>query len=216
MKKVSAILLGAGESKRMGFDKLSLPLGKMTVLERSLDVLVRSKVKEVIVVLGGRTKRMRRCLEGPKVKVIINPRYRKGMSTSIRQGLKLIGSDSRGILIALGDEPFVKRRTIDALIDTFLRRQGGIVVPFFRGRKGHPVIFDRKYEKELMGLRGDAGAKTILEKYPYDMVKVRTKCEGVVKDLDIWKDYRRLKVKHYKRESTKSERAERKEGVAEN
>ena len=189
--RVSAILLGAGESKRMGVDKLSLPLGKKTVLERSLDPLVRSKVKEVIVVLGGRTKGMRVCLEGLKVKVIINPQCRKGMSTSIRQGLQAISPDSQGILIALGDQPFVKRRTIDALIDAFFRKKGGIVVPSFNGRKGHPVVFDRKYEKDLMRLRGDAGGRTILEKYSYDVVEARTKSEGVVKDLDTWKEYRK-------------------------
>lgn len=198
MLKISAILLGAGKSKRMGVDKLSLPLGRKTVLERSLDALLRSKVKEVIVVLGGRTKRLRGCLEGLKVKVIINPQYRKGMSTSIRRGLRAISPDSQGILIALGDQPFVKRRTIDALIDGFLRKKGGIVVPFFNGRKGHPVIFDRKYEKELMKLRGDAGGRTILEKYSYDVIEARTKSEGVVKDLDTWKEYEKLGVKGYK------------------
>jgi molybdenum cofactor cytidylyltransferase len=182
----------------MGVDKLSLPLGRKTVLERSLDALLRSKVKEVIVVLGGRTKRLRGCLEGLKVKVIINPQYRKGMSTSIRRGLRAISPDSQGILIALGDQPFVKRRTIDALIDGFLRKKGGIVVPFFNGRKGHPVIFDRKYEKELMKLRGDAGGRTILEKYSYDVIEARTKSEGVVKDLDTWKEYEKLGVKGYK------------------
>jgi molybdenum cofactor cytidylyltransferase len=146
VKKVSAILLGAGQSRRMGVDKLSLPLGKRSVLERSLDTLVRSKVKEVVVVLGSRTKGMRGCLEGLKVKVIINLQSRKGMSTSIRHGLQAIRPDSQGILIALGDQPFVKTKTINALIDAFFRRKGGIVVPSFRG-KGHPVISIKNIRK---------------------------------------------------------------------
>ncbi len=196
--KVSAILLGAGQSRRMGFDKLSLPLGKKTVLERSVDAFVRSNVKEVVVVLGGRTKALRGTLEGFKVKVIINPQYRKGMSTSIRQGIRAISPESQGILIALGDQPFVKRRTINALIGAFFRRKRGIVVPSFRGEKGHPVIFDRRYKKELLALRGDAGGKRVLEKYSHDVTEVQTKCEGVVKDLDTREDYKKLKVKSYK------------------
>ena len=190
MVKVSAILLGAGESKRMGANKLALPWGGKTVFERCLDNLLRSDVNEVVVVLGKKTKEMRCQLERTGVKVVLNPFYRKGMSTSIRKGIQAIGPGSEGILIALGDQPFLKTVTINALVRAFARRQETIVVPSFQGEMGHPVIFHRKHERELLRLKGDAGARSILQRHPEDVRVVRVTSEGVVKDIDTRDDYR--------------------------
>ena len=189
MAKVSAILLGAGESKRMGVNKLSLPWGKETVLEHCLRTLLRSNVKEVILVLSDRTKGMGSRFKGRGVKVVMNPRYRGGMSTSIRRGIQATDQGAEGILIALGDQPLLQTRTINALIRAFARSKGGIVLPSYRGRRGHPVLFDRCYKKTLLSLRGDVGGKSILERDPGKVVEVRTKSEAVVKDIDTWKDY---------------------------
>jgi molybdenum cofactor cytidylyltransferase len=189
--KISAILLGAGESKRMGFDKLSLPYGKKTILEHCLDVLLRSKVKEVVVVLSNRTKGMESRIRGPRVKIVINPYYKKGMSTSLRWGIQAIDPATQGILIALGDQPSLKTRTVDALIRAFVKRKGKIILPTFRSQKGNPVIFDKKFEEELLRLEGDRGGKSIVEKHRQDVRRVSVKSEGVVKDIDTWKDYKK-------------------------
>ena len=141
---ISAILLGAGKSKRMGVDKLSLPWGKKTVLEHCLETLLRSKVEEVVVVLDLRKKGIKDLFLRPRVKIVINPYSKKGMSTSIRRGLQAIDPYSQGILIALGDQPFLKTRTINALIRAFSQRKEGIILPSFQGRMGHPVIFHQK------------------------------------------------------------------------
>jgi molybdenum cofactor cytidylyltransferase len=119
----------------------------------------------------------------------MNSHAEKGMSTSIRRGLQVIRPDSQGILIALGDQPFLKTRTINALIRAFGQEGEGIVIPSFRGRKGHPVIFHRRYKKELSNLKGDMGGKSILEKHPEDVKVVHSKSAGVVKDVDTWQDY---------------------------
>src|SRR3972149_10018018 len=87
---ISAILLGAGESKRMGRDKLSLPWGKETVLEHCLRILLRAEVQEVILVISNLAQWKQNRCDNPKIKVVLNPRYRKGMSTSIRKGLQAI------------------------------------------------------------------------------------------------------------------------------
>ena len=231
---VSAILLGAGESKRMGRNKLSLPWGKKTIFEHCLGTLLRSDVREVIVVLShrigwmenqwrgqnvnpstprpesrdlprglssGRRLRVdpeRRFFTLPskmrfgaaeRVKVVKNPYYKRGMSTSIRRGLQAIDPSSQGILIALGDQPLIKTRTINALIHAFVQRRGTIVVPSFRGKQGHPVIFHRRYLKELLKLKGDVGGRSIIEKHPEEVWLVSIKSEGVTKDIDTWKDY---------------------------
>jgi len=189
MVRISAILLGAGESKRMGANKLLLPWGKKIVLIHCVDTLLQSIVKEVIVVRGDRTKLMDSQLKGRKVRVVMNPHYRRGMSTSIRRGIRAIDPNSHGILIALADMPFVSARTVNALVRAFAQGKGEIIVPSFRGRKGHPVLFHKRYKKELLQLRGDVGGKSIIERHPEEARLVRTKSEGVVKDIDTWKDY---------------------------
>ena len=193
MLRVSAILLGAGESKRMGTDKLSLPWGRKTVFEHSLETLLRSKVKEVVTAIRDSKRTIVSNIKDPKLRVVINPYYKKGMSTSIRRGLQAIDPRSRGILIALGDQPLVKTRTVNALINAFVQRRGTIIVPSFYGRQGHPVIFHRRYLKELLKLKGDVGGKSILEKYPEEVCLVHVKSRGVTKDMDTWKDYESVK-----------------------
>ena len=189
MVRISAILLGAGESKRMGTNKLFLPWGRKTIFEQCLGTLLRSKVKEVIVVINERIVGKVNGLKDRKVKVVTNPSYKRGMSTSIRIGIKVMDPKSRGILIALGDQPFLKARTIDALLKAFSHWKGGIIVPSFRGKRGHPVIFHRRYEKKLLKLIGDMGGRSILEDHPEGVKAVRVKSEGVVKDIDTWEDY---------------------------
>jgi len=192
---ISAILLGAGESKRMGFDKLSLPWGKKTVLERCFQTLLRSKVREVVIVRGLRNRAGRNPFHGENIKVVTNPHPAGGMSTSIRKGLRAICPRSDGILIALGDQPFLKTRTINALVRVFDREEGRIIVPSFQGKTGHPVIFHKAYKKELMNLKGDVGGRSIIERHREDVRVVRVRSIGVVKDLDTWQDYEKWRKK---------------------
>ena len=192
---ISAILLGAGESKRMGFDKLSLPWGKKTVFEQCLQTLLRSKVQEVVIVLGVRSRRVRNPFHRKKIKIVVNPHAAGGMSTSIRKGLLKISPRSDGILIALGDQPFLKTRTINALIRAFGREEEGIVVPSFQGKTGHPVIFHKAFKKELMNLKGDVGGRSIVERHREDVRVVRVNSIGVVKDVDTWQDYEKGRKK---------------------
>jgi len=186
---ISAILLGAGEGNRMGRDKLSLPLGKRTVFQRSLETLVRSEVDEVIVVVREEPGDWKDHVKDKKVRFVFNPDYRRGMSTSVRRGIHAIHPKSRGILIALGDQPFLKSRTIDALIRAFLKARGSIVLPSYRGKRGHPVLFDRSYEKGLLQLEGDVGGRSVIEKHSERVVAVRTRSKAVIQDIDTWKDY---------------------------
>jgi len=189
MSIISAILLGAGESRRMGVDKLSLPWRRKTVLEHCFETLLQSEVQEIVVVLGNRNQRVKNRFQVGKTKVVVNPYSKRGMSTSIRKGLQAIRTSSAGILIALGDQPFLKTRTINTLVRAFDRRENGIILPSFRGRMGHPVIFHKRYRKELMNLRGDVGGRTVVDRHPEEVKVVPVKSEGVVKDVDTWQDY---------------------------
>jgi molybdenum cofactor cytidylyltransferase len=191
MKSISAILLAAGASKRMGRDKLTLAWRRETILEHCLETLLHSRAKEVVVVLGGTTARLSKRLERSNVKVVMNPYRRRGMSTSIRAGVLVLDRETEGILIALGDQPLLKSRTVDALIRAFETGKRSIVIPSFHGRRGHPVIFDRIYEEELLRLKGDQGAKSIVEHHHGEVRFVAVRSEGAVRDIDTPEDYRK-------------------------
>jgi molybdenum cofactor cytidylyltransferase len=189
MSRISAVLLGAGKSRRMGVDKLSLPWGRKSILEHCFETLMRSRVDELVVVLSTRNKRVRNQFRRRKVRTVINPLSKMGMSSSIRRGLQKIDPRCHGILIALGDQPFLKTRTINALIRAFDQGRGGIIVPSCRGRKGNPVIFDRKFKKELLNLRGDVGGRSIIACHPKDVRTVPVRSTGVIRDVDTWSAY---------------------------
>ena len=194
--KISAILLGAVESKRIGRDKLLLPWGKRTILEHCLQVLLRSKIKEVIVVLNPQNTVLTNGLGEKRIKVVLNPDYKKGMSSSIRRGIRALNPKSDGILIALGDMVFLRSRTIDAILRAFREEKGNIILPSFRGRQGHPVLFHRKYKGELLKIKGDTGGKSIIMKHPEDVFVIPVKSRGVIRDIDTWVEYKKeLRVK---------------------
>jgi molybdenum cofactor cytidylyltransferase len=186
---ISAILLAAGESNRMGQPKQLMPFGQSTILERTIDNLLNSAVSETIVVLGYRNEEIRQTISGKPVKIAINPDYQKGMSASIIAGLKQIDKRARAVLLALGDQPFVDSQTINSLVEAFIANKKGIIIPVYQGRRGNPVIFAIKYKGELSNLKGDIGGRDIIKCHPDDVLEVAVNCEGVSLDIDTAENY---------------------------
>ena len=181
---ISVIILAAGESKRMGKPKQLMPLGRTTILEQTIDNYLNSEVNEVIVVLGHRAEEVVRVIAARPVKLAINPNYQQGMSTSIIAGLNIVDSRARAVMLALGDQPFIDSQTLNRLIDEFYNHDKGIVIPVYRGRRGHPVIFSIRYKGELLGLKGDIGGREIIDRHPDDVLELAVNCEGICIDID--------------------------------
>ncbi len=186
---VSAILLAAGESKRMGKLKQLMPLGTKTILEQTIDNLLDSRVSEVIVVVGYKAEALVEKVATRPVKIAVNPAYHQGMSTSIVTGLKLVNDKARAVMLALADQPFTDSQTINRLIDEFDSHNRGIAIPVYQGRRGHPVIFAVKYKGELLRLKGDIGGREIIEQHPDDVLEVAVNCEGICIDIDTVDSY---------------------------
>jgi molybdenum cofactor cytidylyltransferase len=186
---ISAIVLAAGESNRMGQPKQLMPLGESTILEQAIDNLLNSAVDETIVVLGHKAEEVRKTIAARPVRIVVNPDYRQGMSTSIIAGLDLIDRRAQAVMIALGDQPFVDSQTIDDLIGAFVSGDKGIAVPVYQGKRGHPVIFDIRYKDELLKLKGDIGGREIIARYPEDVLEVAVNCEGICIDIDTVENY---------------------------
>jgi len=175
----------------MGGVKQLLSLGERSMVEAALANLQGSRCDEIIVVLGFAAAEIRPLMEGKeRVKVVINPRFAEGMSTSIHQGLRAMNICATGILIALADQPFIPPEVINTLIEGFATGAKGIVLPVYEGKRGHPVILDRKrYEGELLGLQGDVGGREIVRDHPEDVLEVAVASKGVLVDIDAPEDY---------------------------
>jgi molybdenum cofactor cytidylyltransferase len=186
---LSAILLAAGESQRMGKLKQLMPLDKSTIIEQAIDNLSSSAADEVIVVVGYKAEEITKTIATKPVKIMVNPSYRQGMSTSIIAGLILVDPQAQAVMLALGDQPLVDSQTINRLIDEFSKHDKGIAVPTYRGKRGHPVIFAIKYKAELLELKGDIGGREIIKRHPEDIIEVAVDSESVITDIDTEDDY---------------------------
>ena len=189
---LSAILLAAGESKRMGALKQLMPLGKNTLLEQAVDNILNSSVDETIVVVGHRAEEVSKAIASRPVKIMLNPNYQQGMSTSIIAGLAMVDPKAQAVMLALADQPLVESGTINQLIDAFNRHDKGIAVPTHRGKRGNPVIFSIEYKEELLKLKGDIGGREIIKNHPDDVLEVAIDSEGVITDIDTQDDYQQL------------------------
>ena len=186
---ISAIILAAGESRRMGEPKQLMPLGKTTILERTVDNFLNSEVHDVIVVVGYRAEEVISLIADRSVAITINSAYREGMSTSIVAGLSLISDKTQGVMLALADQPFIDSHTINHLIEAFGVHNKNIAIPVYQGKRGHPIIFAIKYKEELLRLKGDIGGREIIDKHPDDILEVTVNCEGICVDIDTIDNY---------------------------
>lgn len=193
---VSAVVLAAGESKRMGEKKELLPVSGEPMIRAVVGKLLRSeKVDEVIVVLGDRADKVGRALAGvtdERLELVGNRRFREGMGTSLAQGVSACSWGTDAILIALGDAPFFTVELLDALIDAHAAG-ARIAVPVNAGRRGHPVVLDGSYRGELEELKGDAGARDTLERDAASIVEVEVGDDAFLVDIDDTDDYEAVK-----------------------
>jgi xanthine dehydrogenase accessory factor len=183
---ISAIILAAGQATRFGQCKQLVRLGDKPLLQHVLDNLARSKIDEVVVVLGARADEIREQIQFGKARTVFNPDYANGMSTSLQAGLRALSSGTKAALIVLGDQPFVTAATIDALVDEYARKKPSVVIPTYNGFRGNPVLVDASLFPEMMQIRGDIGCRAIFG--DHTVTKVAVNDRGVVQDIDTPED----------------------------
>jgi molybdenum cofactor cytidylyltransferase len=192
---ISAIVLAAGESTRMGAEnKLLLPFQGTTLLGATVTAVMQSRVGETIVVVGHEQERVRKVLAGLPVRIVFNPDYRDGMSTSIHAGVRACSPGTRGLMICLSDLPRVGSEELNRLIDRFEGAgRDAIVVPTFSGQRGNPVLFSVRFQPEVLAVRGPVGGcKSVVKAHPEAVIEVPLERDGVLQDIDTPEDYRRL------------------------
>lgn len=189
---VSAIVLAAGMSKRMGTAKQLLRLGTETILERTLRNVRASAVSEIVLVLGHAAESVEKEVSSERIKIVRNQDYQQGMGTSLRAGLAAIDQQADAALIVLADQPFVEPATINQLIACHAAEKPQIVIPTFNGFRGNPVLLDRSVFAELQSLTGDVGCRAIFGNHIENIRKLAVHDVGILLDIDSREEYKKF------------------------
>jgi molybdenum cofactor cytidylyltransferase len=186
-----AILLAAGESRRMGYPKPLLKLGSRTFIEILAAAMLQS-VARLIVVVGAHGDAVRGAIPAdPRILVIENPDFLKGQLSSIKTALPQVGAEAAGALIHLADHPMVRAETFAAVVDSYWRVGKPIAIARHQGRRGHPVLFAREMFVELAAAPEDQGARAVVAADPSRVAYVDVDDPGVLTDLDTPEDLER-------------------------
>lgn len=191
---ISAVVLAAGRAKRMGQQKLLLPLRGKPVLQWVLENLLSSEIAEVICVVRDlESLPPRLSITHEKLFWVVNQGADHGQSTSVITGLWAVSPDSAGALFVVGDQPMIRSELINALIDRFQKSKAFIVAPTHKGQTRNPVLFRRKLFPELLELSGDRGGRGLIARHADQTEFVEWQDEFAFMDLDVREDYEKLK-----------------------
>jgi molybdenum cofactor cytidylyltransferase len=189
---IAAIILAAGQSSRMGQHKLLLPLlGKPLVLH-AVENALAAGCAEVLVVVGYRADAVRGLLNDKPVRVIENPAYAEGQSTSLRAGIAALAPQTEAAMILLGDQPLVNPSMLQRLMQAWQDTARPIVAPYYAGQRGNPVLFARVLFPELLGVTGDQGGREVLQRHAQEVEPVPIADIDAALDLDTWQEYQAL------------------------
>lgn len=188
-----AVILAAGESRRMGTQKLLLPFGEATVVEAVVRTALASGVDRAVAVLGADREAIRARLEPRGVDFAVNERFPDGMLTSIQAGFRALPPEAEAAVVMLGDQPFLPPSVVDTVIRGRRESGKGIVIPVFRGRRGHPVLVDLKYRAEVLSIDPADGLRRLMRGHPDDVAEVEVDDPNILRDLDTPEDYSGLK-----------------------
>ena len=189
---ISAVILSAGESSRMGRPKALLPIEGQTFIEKIVAALKKSSVGKVIVILGHNADEMRRRIEHLPVEILVNPDYQLGQLSSLHVAVRHLEkeTDCDGMLVHLVDHPYIDAELVELMIERFRASGKVIAVPRYGGKRGHPVIFSRKLFSELLAAPMDQGAKAVVNAHRDDTLEIDTEDEGITVDIDTPELYR--------------------------
>ncbi len=186
--QIAALVLAAGESKRLGTPKQLIQFEGQTLLNRVIDRVRKAGIDNVFVVLGANATEIQASIAGP-VKIISNESWPEGMGSSLRVGIEHIREekDIEGVLLALSDQPKVSIDHFKKLISGFIRNQW-TTCSFYEGKRGVPAVFPKSQFDKLLQATGDLGARKLLRK---DQV-IEIECPDCGLDIDTVEDLKEL------------------------
>jgi molybdenum cofactor cytidylyltransferase len=189
---ISAIVLAAGMSRRMGRPKLLLPFGDGLVIQHVARTVAAAGVDETIVVIGHQRAEMEAALASLPVRAIFNPNYAQGeMLSSIQAGLRAASPAATAALIVLGDQPEITAAVLGQIIATLRHPGERICLPVYGGRRGHPIGLPRRFWPEVLALGPDASLRDVIRRHQAEIVEIAIANGAVLADMDTPEDYAR-------------------------
>jgi molybdenum cofactor cytidylyltransferase len=191
---IAAVILAAGQSSRMGRHKLLLLLLGKPLLLHVVEAALAACVDEVVVVVGYQAAAVRSLLAGYPVRLVENPDYQQGQSTSLRAGILALEPEVEAALFLLGDQPLVPATLLNRLIAVYRAEQRDVVVPTYAGQRGNPVLFSRALFPQLQAITGDQGGRSVLMTAQRDgrVATVAVDDTLINRDVDTWEEYQQL------------------------
>ncbi len=189
MNGIWAIVLAAGESRRMGSPKMLLPYRGLTIIEHVIMNVIASEIEKVVTVLGADKEEIGKLTGKFDIINCYNDDYSLGMLSSVRCGLRSLPDNCSAALVLPGDQPMITTSEINKIITAYRTSGRGIVLPLYNGKRGHPVIIDMKYRDEVMSLPDSEGLRALAGRHPGDTCEAVTDDPCVLRDIDTREDY---------------------------
>jgi molybdenum cofactor cytidylyltransferase len=189
---ISAIILAAGQSRRMGQPKMLLPWGNLTIIEHVVRTFLNVGLRDVLVVTGGAREQMEEILAPYPVRQVPNPDYARGeMLSSLQCGLSAMPGEAQAALIGLGDQPQVQESSVRLICEAYRERPSRLVVPSFRMRRGHPWLVARPLWEEILALLPPESPRDFLNAHAPEIHYVNMDTPTILADLDTPEDYQK-------------------------
>ena len=189
---ISAILLAAGQSKRMnGENKLTKEIQGIPLIKHSIKNILASSIDELIIVLGHQKETIEKLInKNEKIKFVFNKDFESGMSSSIKTGLDHLSKKTEAFFICLGDMPMVNSYIYNQLIKSKDSKE--IIIPTYKGQQGNPVLFTKSMKEKIFNISGDAGAKKILELNKDKILNLELNDQSITKGFDTQDNFNSL------------------------
>jgi len=182
--RIAAVVLAAGQSTRMGSNKLLADLHGKPLLAQTVEQVLASGVDAVVVVTGHMAAEVQAALRGKAVRIVHNPNFSEGLATSLRAGVAAV-QEYDAAFICLGDMPLVRASDMQRMMAAFDVEEGRTLIAPAQGRKlGNPVLWGQEHYSALMALEGDRGARSLLEAQRDAIIEVDVGHEGIMLDAD--------------------------------
>jgi molybdenum cofactor cytidylyltransferase len=186
---VSGVILAAGRSSRLGRPKQLLDFDGEPLLRGLVRHAVASRLDEVVVVLGHRATEVATAIGEWGQRVVVNPDFAAGLSTSVRVGLGAVAADAEAVMFLLGDQPEIGAEIIDAVIGRHRATEAPIVMPTYGGIPANPVLFGCALFPELALVTGDEGARSVVKRHREEIAYVPVASGAPPRDVDTEEDY---------------------------
>jgi molybdenum cofactor cytidylyltransferase len=190
---ISALILAAGESRRMGTPKMLLPWKNTTVLGHVISTFRSAGVEDILVVTGGAHEQVQQIVNRYRARSVLNKEYAEGeMLSSLQQGLDVLLTERHGVqaaLIGLGDQPQVQAETVQVICEEYRRHSSRLIVPSFQMRRGHPWLVEYSLWQELLDMRAPQSPRDFLSSHAEEIRYVSVSTPSILADLDTPEDY---------------------------